>query len=308
MKKHQNSISYTYPASKSWQLSFFVFIMKIAKVKGIITKSLKQKTVNHRKAAMPKSFHKNYQVTTKAINQHTIWSIAPKENASDKTILFLHGGAYIFGLQFIYWGFIAALIKATNAKIIVLDYPLTPEYTAADVYPFMEASYDWVLTNHSSPENLIVLGDSAGGGLSLGFSQYLNTINKVQPAQLILLSPWLDIGLTNTEISTIEDNDPILSRKGLQQSGTAYAGKWKKTDYRVSPIYGNFDKLPPIALFISQQDILYPDCEKLKQLLSTQNIGLHYFVYPELFHDWSVIAPQLAASKMVLQQIKELVS
>jgi len=308
MQEHNKVKTYTYPHSNDWATRFFILMMKIVGAKGIINKSIQQKTVNHRKAAMPKTFYKNYHVQTHDIQQHKIWTIAPKEKAHDKTIFFLHGGAYIFGVQFVYWGFIAALIKETKAKIIVLDYPLTPEYTAAEVYPFVEASYDWALANHSNPSDLILLGDSAGGGLGLGFTQYLRTTNKPQPAQLILLSPWLDLALTNTGILPIEDNDPILSVDGLRQSGTAYAGSWKKTDYRISPIHGTFQDLPPISLFISQRDILYPDCEQLKTLLSAEGIELNYFLYPHLFHDWVVIGTSLNASKMVLQQIKLLIT
>ena len=111
--------------------------------------------------------------------------------------------------------------------------------------------------------------------------------------------------MENPGINAIEKKDPELSSKGLQLAGKAYAGDLSNKDYRVSPIYGNFDRLPAISIFISTHDIFYADAEKLRLQFEEQRLPLNYFVYPKLFHDWC-LATTLSETKATLEQVKNL--
>src|SRR5690606_3466899 len=115
---------------------------------------------------------------------------------------------------------------------------------------------------------IVFMGNSAGGGLALGFAQKLRNENRTQPqpSQLILISPWLDITLSNPDIRMVDKKDKLLSIKGLRMAAKAYASSVDGNDFRVSPIYGDFSGLGKISLFIGTNDLFVADARKFKGL------------------------------------------
>ncbi len=113
--------------------------MRIAGVKKMVERDLKRSF--HNKADLPKSFTKKFKVETHIIDHQTIWTISPLKNNTDQTILYVHGGAYIYGVHRQYWSAIEALVLQTNARVIIPDYPLAPENTAIEVNLFMKKIY-----------------------------------------------------------------------------------------------------------------------------------------------------------------------
>ena len=149
------------------------------------------------------------------------------------------------------------------------------------------------------------MGDSAGGGLALGYAQKICIENVKQPEQIILFSPWLDVAMVNTEMAKYEKLDKILSVKGLKIAGEKYAGDLDVNDCRVSPIYGDFTRLGKISIFIGTNEVFIADTRRLKALLEEQQVDFNYFEYPRMFHDW-VVVTSLSETKDVLIKIKNL--
>jgi epsilon-lactone hydrolase len=107
------------------------------------------------------------------------------------------------------------------------------------------------------------MGDSAGGGMALAVAEMLRDQGREQPARLVLISPWLDVTMTDPRQATIEPTDPTQSRPGLVEHGRLYAGDLNTTDYRVSPLHGDLHGLAPITVFAADRDILYTDAVTL---------------------------------------------
>ncbi len=150
------------------------------------------------------------------------------------------------------------------------------------------------------------MGDSAGGGLALAFVMKQQNESAALPAQIILLSPWLDVTMTNPEIEVIQKNDVTLKADQLILAGKAWASKKETNNYMVSPIYGSLEGLPKISVFIGTHDILAADCRKLKVMMEKKGIPMNYFEYPEMFHDW-VMLVSLKESEIALSQICNLI-
>ncbi len=108
------------------------------------------------------------------------------------------------------------------------------------------------------------MGDSAGGGLALALAQKLKKDGMTQPQQIILLSPWLDVTMTNPEFKDREAGDPMLDIEGSQMAGKAYAGRLNTKNYLVSPMYGDLTGLAKISLFTSGKDMLIADVRKFR--------------------------------------------
>jgi acetyl esterase/lipase len=299
-------ITYTHPLSASFMSQFLQFAMSILGMKKAIEKKMKTNDFSHVAAGIPKSLQRNFEVSITKENDRKIWTFKPKQAASEKRILYIHGGAYISNISKYHWQLIEQLLFATNATIIVPDYPLAPTATCTDVLEMVEKVYDRMLeTNDAS--NLIFMGDSAGAGLAFALAQKLRNDQKTQPNQLILLSPWLDITMENPDIQQVDKKDKMLSIKGLQMAGQAYTGNLDTKDYRVSPIYGNFNDLGKISVFIGTHDLFIEDSRKLKAMLEGQGIHFNFFEYPKMFHVWMVIT-SLEEAKAAIIQISDLVN
>lgn len=257
-------------------------------------------------AKLSLSVKRKFDVQEKEQNGRNVWTISPKENNTDVVMLYLHGGAYMANITRQHWDFTEQLIIRTKATVVVPDYPLAPEAVFTETYAFIENLYAAILAEYPS-KRIILLGDSAGGGLAFGFVQQLRNEGKKQPEQVILFSPWLDISMRNPLMIPIDKEDNILSIKGLQIAGQKYAGTADLKDFRVSPLYGSLKGLCRISVFTGTKDILNPDVKKLKELMNEQQLNLNCFEYPHLFHDW-VIITSLKESQDVINKVHYLIN
>lgn len=117
------------------------------------------------------------------------------------------------------------------------------------------------------------MGDSAGGGFALGLAYKLRDDGVTQPKDIILVSPWLDLNINNTDISEYDDSDPLLSSWELSKIGEIWAnGEENMNNPYVSPIFGDMQGLGRITMFTGTREIFYPDIMKFDKLLTDANI------------------------------------
>lgn len=303
-QSNEETITYVHEEA-SFMSRFVQKIIGLTGIKKMIEKKMKKKDFSQEAAAVPKSLQNNFDVKISEKNGHRYWTLKPKQNISDQVIMYMHGGAYILNMSRSHWELIEKLLIKTQATIVVPDYPLAPNSNCLDAYSFIEALYLELLST-VSPKNIILMGDSAGGGLALGFAQKLRNDNQSPPSQIILISPWLDITMSNPAIIEVDKKDKILGIKGLQMAGESYAGDIDTKDFKVSPIYGDFSGLGKISMFIGTNDLFIADTRKLKNLLAQKNIPVNYFEYPKMFHVW-VIVTGLKESKHAINQMASLI-
>lgn len=196
-----------------------------------------------------------------------VFVLTPKDRVkTKKAILYLHGGSYIAELTPTYWNFLSDLTQDTGATIIVPDYPLAPQYNYTDVFNMITPLYKQTVKKVKS-ENLIVMGDSAGGGMALALVQKIGQEELTKPSETILISPWLDVTMENSEITKVQEKDKMLNAELLKLAGISYAGEREDTkNYLVSPIYGPIENLENIVIYTGTYDILNPDVHKLQEM------------------------------------------
>jgi acetyl esterase/lipase len=147
------------------------------------------------------------------------------------------------------------------------------------------------------------MGDSAGGGIALGFAQKIKNEEVKQPVEIILFSPWLDVSMSNPDLIKFEKDDKILNVNALKMAGQNYAGSLEVSDYRVSPLFGHFNDLPRVTIFTGTKDLLITDARRCIQLCEEEGIPFNYFEYRDMFHDW-VIIPWLKESQDVMDKVR----
>jgi triacylglycerol lipase len=134
-----------------------------------------------------------------------------------------------------------------------------------------------------------VLGDSAGANLALAAVEYMVANNETVPASMVLLSPWLDVGMTNPNIAFV--HDPLIPVGPAQQWGKAWAGNLSVTNPEVSPLYGSLSGLPPTTVYSGSLDSLAPDVLVLQQEAATQGAPFSFVLANGQIHDWIILSP-----------------
>lgn len=203
---------------------------------------------------------------------------------SEKKILYLHGGAYKSELVSVHVHTLDRLAADLDASIIIPVYPLVPEYNHKDSYPKVLALYQEMLKT-TDPENIVVMGDSAGGGHSLGLALMLKEVNLPQPGRLILLSPWLDVSMSNQGITEeLINRDPMMSMETLKYWGELWAGDEDVKNHIVSPIYGDHSDLAPVTIYVGDAELCLPDSILLHEKLQAVGNDSDLHVYKNMMH------------------------
>ena len=236
-----------------------------------------------------KEIKKNCNVEIERFMGRKIFIIRPiNENISQKKILYFHGGSYIAEMSNNHWNFIEQLVLDTGMTVIIPDYPLAPKYTYKDVFKMVKPLYKEILEEVES-NDLILMGDSAGGGLSLALAEEMAEENYELPEKTILISPWLDVSLENTQIKEVQKLDKELNKDTLKLAGIAYAGGEENLqNFLVSPIQGDISKLKNIVIFTGSNDILMPDMYKLQEKGKKENVEIKINEYQGAGHIWLI--------------------
>lgn len=292
-----------HPAQPSTLSKVIRHTMGLLGLKRVMAKQVIHNRYLKKPAAIPGALRKRYRTGIEVFHGRKVWTIAPKSNPSNTVVLFLHGGAYFANITRLHWQFIDQLTKNTKAVFVVPDYPLAPESDCLENLRFLEEIYSSMVSHHPN-SNPVLMGDSAGGGLALSFAMQLRDKDVRQPTQLILLSPWVDVSMSNPGIAEHDSQDKLLHVQTLAQAGKQYAGDLEVTDFRVSPVYGDFSGLGKISVFIGTHEALLPDAQKLKRIAESQGTDIQYHEFPGMFHDW-VLVPSLKETRQVIQQVKE---
>jgi acetyl esterase/lipase len=223
---------------------------------------------------------------------------------SPASVIYLHGGAYVGEIQKQHWSLIADIATQVGVDVWVPIYGLAPQYHAADAIALMHK----VLHDASSNGPTYLMGDSAGGGLALASTLTWQETGGRPPVGLTLIAPWLDLGLRNPGIATVEPRDPWLTTPGLHVMARAWAADIPLDDPRVSPLFGDLSIVPPIELYAGDRDITVADCRLLHEKAPAGRVRYHeargaVHVYP------LVPAPEgRAARREILENVKSAIA
>jgi monoterpene epsilon-lactone hydrolase len=218
----------------------------------------------------------------------TLWPAG--SDAPQRSVLYLHGGGYVRPSDDRHWRFATKLADALGARAVLPAYPLAPEFTFRDSFEEMVAIFAEVADQ--SPEGVVLVGDSAGGGYALALAEALRDRGGSQPERLVLIAPWVD--LTGTTPGTLEasSRDPWLSLAHL----SIYASFWAGTedpqelaDPRVSPGLGELAGLPPALMLCGTRDLLQPGCDALFERAEKADWPMEYVVGPGLIHVYPLL-------------------
>ena len=220
-------------------------------------------------------------------------------------LIYLHGGAYVYPMVAGQWGVVEGLIDRTGLPVIIPDYPLAPDHTAAEAFDFVQPIIDEARAEFG---RVILFGDSAGGGLALSLAMQRRDAGVHQVDGLVLYAPWVDVTMTNPRIEEVQRRDRVLRVPGLAWAGRAWAADLDPADPRVSPLYGDPAGLPPMRIFQGDADILGPDTIEFARKAARAGVDVRLRVEPDGFHVYVLSVPIIPEAEAALDRSARFIS
>lgn len=211
--------------------------------------------------------------------------LQPREKTSESIIFYLHGSNFWGNPSKYHYAFIRRLSNKLGMELVLPVYPKAPAHVAVDIQQMLLERYMYLVDTLEYPaENIVFIGDACGGALALALMQKLRYLGLPLPGRAFLISPWLDLTLSNPMIEEIQPNDSVLNAEKLFAKGEAYAGSLELTHPVVSPIYGDLCGLPPITVFAGSREIFSADALRLKEIADENQLDIDVNIYKNQMH------------------------
>lgn len=207
-----------------------------------------------------------------------------EEAENDGILLYLHGGGYLNPPASQHWGFWDKLARQADITIIAPIYFKCTNYTGEEAHAAMMDFYLNTAEKYKD-KKIYIGGDSSGGGFALSLAQQLREKDTVQPEEIILICPWVDISMENPDIEKYVDMDAMLGNLCCADMITdRWKGDRELKDPMLSPLFGTFDNLGKITLFIGTREVLYPDAMLLYEKMIAQGADCTLHVKEGMSH------------------------
>ena len=210
------------------------------------------------------------------------------DGRADAAVLYLHGGAYISHFNAHMWRFMDRLAAQTGCEVVAPAYRLAPFAGPREALQDLAGLYR-AYTAQNPGRRLILMGDSAGGGLALALAEQLVEQGDALPERLILFSPWVDVSMENPEVRDYVAVDPILDLDLTRVHGEYWAGELGVKCWMASPLYGEMAGLPPVTMFCGTRELLYPDILLARDKLLDAGVDAALHIARGLNHDYPLL-------------------
>jgi monoterpene epsilon-lactone hydrolase len=226
-------------------------------------------------------------VTTLQGTDFPVFDLRARGTSPERTVLYLHGGGFVSGIDRFHWRYAASLARATGARIVVPAYPLTPRHTWRDCHAALLDLFERLAIE--SPGGAALMGDSAGGGLALTLAQQVARRPGPQPTHLVLVSPWVDLVGSTPGTSQAAARDRWLTLSKLRLYGSWWAGDDDPARPEVSPLHGNYVGLPRTLVMCGTRDLLLPQVREAVRRATAAGVPVTYREEPDLIHVYPVL-------------------
>ncbi len=227
--------------------------------------------------------------------------VTPQGAVAGRAMLYLHGGAYTAGSPRSHRPMVARLAEAARTVAVVADYRMGPEHRFPAAVEDAVAVYRAMLADGTDPGQLIVAGDSAGGGLALALALALKAEGAPQPAGYFVISPWADLTQSGASYLTKADTDPMITKAGLDDNAQMYLGGADARDPLASPVFGDFTGVSPVLIQTGSEEALLSDSITMADVLGQARVAVRLEVWPEMIHVFHAWGGGLQAARRAIK-------
>ncbi len=235
------------------------------------------------------------------------WVRAPAAG-TERAILYLHGGAFVMGSPATHRELAARLSAAMSARVLVLDYRLAPEHPFPAAMQDAISAYRWLLDTGYTEQNLILGGDSAGGGLALQTLLALRDEGSPLPAAAFFLSPVTDmVRLDGESYSTRAHLDPIASPETHRIIMPHYVGENAPDTPLLSPVNMDLSGLPPLCIHVGDHEVLLSDSVRFAERARACHVDVEFKAWPTMWHVFQANARFVPEARQSIDEIARFV-
>lgn len=236
----------------------------------------------------------------------TMKLLASKENPNtDKIILQLHGGGYIGAVRNAYYVFAGLYNEVSHGcSVLTPDYRVAPEHPYPAALEDAIAAYKWLLEEGYFGADIILAGDSAGGGLAMALCMYLKEHHMPMPCGIVAMSPWTDLTASGESYDTNYEKDPMFGNtRDSMIYNNYYVGDADPMDPYISPLFGDFRQFPPMLIQVGSIEMLLSDSVEAAAKARHQGVKVRLSVYEGMFHVFQMAYLNIPESKKAWAEV-----
>jgi len=214
------------------------------------------------------------------------WSIIPGSDPS-RVLMFFHGGGYCSGSILSHRRLVTEAGRAAQLRTLAIAYRLAPEHPFPAAYDDALTSWRFLRNHGITAGHIAIGGDSAGAGLAIALIGRLRDVHEELPGCAWLISPWTDLTMSGSTLSSKEAVDPLIHKQYLNELAQAYlpAGMDRK-DPRVSPLYADLKDFPPILIQVGSAETLLDDATRFAAIAGAADVRVTLEIWPRMIHAW----------------------
>ena len=222
-----------------------------------------------------------------------LWAI-PKGASADHVLQATHGGGYVVGSRYSHRKLFGHIARAAGVRALIIDYRRAPEHLHPAPVEDAVTTYRWLIDQGYKPQNIGLVGDSAGGALAVTTLLLLRERGLPLPAASAPLSPWSDLLATGRSNVENEERDHFVKRHLAANLSAVYLGDQgdspARRDPLASPLYADFHGLPPLYIQVGGDEALLDDAARLADAARAAGVDVQYEVWPEQQHVFQFLA------------------
>lgn len=230
--------------------------------------------------------------------------IREKRSLEEYVVVYVHGGGLVEGSAVTTRELAARLTNILQIPVLVVDYRLAPEHPYPAALHDVKTVYKSLLKRHYNPEQIIVGGDSSGGGLALAALLALRDEGECLPASLFLISAVVDLTFSGESMTTRADLDPFTSQEVLIHCAQLYTQGADVHSPFISPLYADLSGLPTMLIQVGDHEILLSDSVRLADKVNGSGSVARLKVWDGMWHVWHAY-PDLPEAKQAIEEIRD---
>ncbi|MCH7737316.1 MAG: alpha/beta hydrolase [Chloroflexi bacterium] len=234
------------------------------------------------------------------------WITAP-DVPQDRLIIYFHGGAYAACSPTTHQDLISRLSRASGAAALGVDYRLAPEHPFPAAVDDAIAAYDWALGHGFAPSNIVLAGDSAGGGLVLSVMLAAKDAGVPLPAAGVCFSPWVDLECSGESMAANDHLDDFIKYGGLSARAQSYLGGADPKHPWASALFADLRGLPPLLLHVGSVETLLDDSTRLAALAEDAGVHVTLKIWDDMVHVWQAFAAILPEGRQSIEEAGEFI-
>ena len=258
----------------------------------------------HTRVDPPAAVTRRCRVSERRLGAQRCLTLTPPTVRHPAQLTYVHGGGHVAQISPYHWRLLGQLAEAVGCTVHVPLYPLAPEHAHPAAFAMLDALYAEQVAQHGA-EHCVWMGDSSGGGLALVIAQRAVTRGMPAVRDLILISPWLDLALSDPELPHLAPHDPWLDLPGMRAAAAWWAGGDDPAAPHLSPVNGALAGLQRVNVFMGTRDLLWPASRRLLARAQAEGVAMTLHEARDMIHVWPLLP--IAQAQPAVQAMAELI-